>query len=758
MTRYPVQVCLLWALTLAVAAIGLTRLQVSTDTRAFFDSTHPGRVALRNFEARYQESNTAFVAMTLPRGSTIADSSVQQALAAFARECWSLPRILRVDALSNYQQVIAADEAFEIRALFSSDGTDPIVATQETVKELLARDSTILGRLASEDLRTFGINLTFALPEDTTSGSQVIKDINLAIDKLRGRFKARHPEFEIHVTGMVRLIDTFGKATIHDLKGLIPLSVNVAGLMLLILLRKLSLALPVLIVSSCAAAVTTALWAHLDLPLNVATVVGPVIVLSLTLAAALHLLIAVRAARCQGEALAAAIHSGIQATRAPSLLAWTTTTVGFLSFNGADAPPFRELGNFVALGVAIGYLMIYTLMPALCRLFGVPYHPAPKWVKALAQFVVRKQSALFLICLSSSALLALGVTRIELDDRFSEYFDDTFEYRQASAIVEQRITGLEQIELDLPHPNGDGVEDPQYVHAIRTLTEWLREQPGVVNVAGVFDIVTQVHLALHPEQTPLPQDQSLLGEYLFLYELALPPGKELSNLISVDRTATRISVTTRGLSSAELRHLGKRIEHAARELTFFEQVSVSGLSMLYAGLSIENVKSMLAATAGSIVIMALIVSLVLRQARFGLACLVVTIIPLVAGFGWWGWVYQVLGLPGAVIVALTIGIIVDDAIHFIHKYRARSHGNDQHDLAVSHAVESAGQAMVLTTICLSCGFALLTFSGFQINQHVGLFTCLIVLLALAFDLMVLPKLLAILHRSEPRAQQRRLNS
>jgi len=135
------------------------------------------------------------------------------------------------------------------------------------------------------------------------------------------------------------------------------------------------------------------------------------------------------------------------------------------------------------------------------------------------------------------------------------------------------------------------------------------------------------------------------------------------------------------------------------------------------------------------------VGFVLRSLRIGVLCLASALVPLGMGFGMWGWSIGSIGLPGAVIIALTIGIIVDDAIHFLHKYQEALSIPEFRYRPLEYAFEYAGQAIVYTTIALCSGFGVLLLSGFEINEHLGILTCMILISALAFDLLVLPGLL-----------------
>jgi predicted RND superfamily exporter protein len=118
-------------------------------------------------------------------------------------------------------------------------------------------------------------------------------------------------------------------------------------------------------------------------------------------------------------------------------------------------------------------------------------------------------------------------------------------------------------------------------------------------------------------------------------------------------------------------------------------------------------------------------------------------------FGIWGMLVGQIGLGLSVIVSLTIGIVVDDTIHFLSKYlRARREADMDPTDAVRYAFNTVGTAMWVTTVALVAGFAVLTASGYTVNAQMGLLSAITISLALLLDFFFLPALLLIVDRKE----------
>ena len=168
----------------------------------------------------------------------------------------------------------------------------------------------------------------------------------------------------------------------------------------------------------------------------------------------------------------------------------------------------------------------------------------------------------------------------------------------------------------------------------------------------------------------------------------------------------------------------------------------SGLSIIWAHISQRNINNMLLASFGALVLISLLMIIALRSVKLGLLSLIPNLTPALVGFGTWGLLIGRVGLGLSVVVAMTLGIVVDDTVHFMSKYlRARrEHGMPPQD-AVHYAFNTVGTAMWVTTVSLTAGFLVLTLSGYKMNAEMGLLTAITITLALVLDFLFLPILL-----------------
>ena len=123
--------------------------------------------------------------------------------------------------------------------------------------------------------------------------------------------------------------------------------------------------------------------------------------------------------------------------------------------------------------------------------------------------------------------------------------------------------------------------------------------------------------------------------------------------------------------------------------------------------------------------------------------------PAAVGFGIWSLISGEINLGLSIVTSLTLGIIVDDTVHFLSKYKhAREEGNNAAD-AIRYSFVSVGRALIITTVVLTLGFSLFIFSSFRLNSDMGSATALIFIMALIIDFLILPALLLWVDRDKP---------
>jgi predicted RND superfamily exporter protein len=343
-------------------------------------------------------------------------------------------------------------------------------------------------------------------------------------------------------------------------------------------------------------------------------------------------------------------------------------------------------------------------------------------------------------------VLTSGTLWIELNDEWIKYFDESYDIRRSTDFLQKNLSGFDVIEYSLDSGESGGINSPDYLNVVESFSNWYREQPSVVHVTTITDTIKRLNRNMHGDDEfyyRIPGDRDLAAQYLLLYEMSLPFGHDLNNRINVDKSATRFMVTLKGLTTNELRKMDERARGWLKENAPEDMFTYgSGLSIIWAHISQRNINSMLGASIGALVLISCILILAMRSFKLGLLSLIPNLAPAFMAFGIWGMMIGQVGLGLSVVVAMTLGVVVDDTVHFISKYlRARrEHYLPPHD-AVKYAFHTVGTAMWVTTASLVSGFLVLTLSGYRMSSDMGLMSALTITLALGLDFFFLPVLL-----------------
>jgi len=456
----------------------------------------------------------------------------------------------------------------------------------------------------------------------------------------------------------------------------------------------------------------------------------------------------------QGADKRTAIARSIKINLQPIFLTSVTTAIGFLSMNFSDSPPFRDLGNLVAIGVMLAFVFSITIFPALLTVLPVRVKVRPENKKdimaKLADFVIAKRKALLPI---TSVLILASVMFIpnnELNDDFVKYFDESVPYRAATDFMQDNLSGMMVVEISVKTGTPSGINNPEYLNTVSDFSDWLRARAETDHVNTITDTLKRLNKNMHgddPSWYRLPESQEMSAQYLLLYEMSLPYGLDLNNQLDVDKSSSRIVLTLKNMTSNELINVEHdMIEWFAKHAPQYD-VDFASPSLMFAHIGQRNITSMLIGTTLALILISILLGFALKSWRFGLISLLPNLAPAAIGFGIWGLYSGQVGLGLSVVIGMTLGIVVDDTVHFLSKYlHARRDKNANTKEAVHYAFDNVGRALWVTTFVLVAGFTVLAQSTFKMNADMGFLTALTIFVALVVDFLFLPPLLMLLDK------------
>ncbi len=737
-------VVLLSVITVLFLASGGKKLAFKSDYRVFFSKENPQLNAFENLQNTYTKDDNVLFVIT-PKDSKVFTPEVLIAIQDITQQAWQIPHSIRVDSITNFQHTYAEDDDLIVDDLV----TEPAEMNDEDlsyVQNTALAEPLLLNRLISKNSAHTGVNVTIQLP-----GINEMKEVPEVVSfarQMKADYENRYPAVEIRLAGMVMMNNAFPEASQADFKVLIPTAFAIIIVVLLLLLRGFSgtAATVILVAFSIMAAMGTAGW--LGMFLTPPSASAPTIILTIAIAGAVHLLVTMLQEIHKGTSKHDAIVESMRVNFMPIFITSLTTTLGFLSLNSSDAPPFRDLGNIASFGVVAAFILTMTFLPALMSTLPIKAKhlvAGTGLMDRLGGFVVKKRTPLLYGFSIAVVVLISFIPSNQLNDVFVKYFDESVEFRRDTDYTSEHLTGTYTIAYSLDSGEAEGVSNPAFLAQVEKFANWYRQQPETIHVSSITDTFKRLNKNMHadnPAYYTLPDNRELAAQYLLLYEMSLPYGLDLNNQIDVAKRATRLNITLKTISSNQILALEQRATDWMKQNTPAMTTDGASPAIMFAHIGKRNIISMLTGTTVALALISLVLIITLGSIKYGIVSLIPNLFPAGVAFGIWGIAVGEVGLALSVVTAMTLGIVVDDTVHFISKYlRARRENNlDTHE-AVHYAFKNVGVALWVTSVVLVAGFMTLSLSSFQLNSGMGLMTSIIISIALVLDFLLLPPLL-----------------
>ena len=735
------------AIVIAVAAgSGASKLEFSSNYRVFFSDANPELTAFENLQNTYTKNDNFLFVIQSQEGDAFAAETLA-AVETLTESAWQIPYAIRVDSVTNFQHTYAIDDDLIVEDLVRDAHSQSATFLNER-RDVALAEPLLRDQLLTPDASVTAVNVVLQYPE--ASIMEVPEAVAVARE-LRATIETQYPQLDIQLTGVSMLNNAFAETGMNDGATLMPLMFVVIFGVTWLIIRSFTATLSTVIVIMLSSIVGMGLAGFAGVKLTPISMSAPIVILTLAVADSIHILLSLRGLMREGMAKHAAIVEAVRINFLPVSITSLTTIVGFLALNFSDSPPYWHLGNITAVGIAAAWLYSITLLPALLSV--LPYSAAKNtqqsWsqraMSTLADFVILHSRKLLLGVGAATLLIVSFIPMNDFNDQWVEYFDERVEFRTDSDQAMQHF-GMYPIEYSVPAENAGGVSEPEYLANLDKFAEFLRAQPEVAHVYTLSDIMKRLNRNMHadePSYYRTPADRELSAQYLLLYELSLPYGLDLNDRINIDKSASRVTATLGRTSTEETRVLLQRVDTwMADNWPAYMQADPTSASVMFAYIAERNVENMITGTILAIIAIALIMMFALRSVALGVLSLVPNGLPILATFGTWALLVGEVGFSVATVASISLGIIVDDTVHFLSKFvRARDERGLSVEDSIRYAFENVGMAIVVNTIILSIGFLVMTASAFKPNYDMGLMTVIAILFALVLDFLLLPAML-----------------
>ncbi len=739
---------LITAVTL-LAAVGIQFLYFDNDYRVFFGKENPQLKAFEKIQQTYTKIDNVNFAVDPISGKANAPE-VLAAVEELTDIAWQLPFSIRVDSLSNHQHTEVEGDDLIVRDLYT-DAMSMNANEQALVDRVSTTEPALAGKIHDKQHRATSVNATIQMPGKSADEVAIVA---AAAREMAAEIEAKH-NVKIRLGGVIFLNNAFLESSMLDMATLVPAMYLVILIVAYLLLRSIMATFLVLFVVVPSIIVAMGAGGWMGIGLTPPSASAPTIITTLAVADAIHLLVSMFNRMRAGHSQRDSLLYSIRVNGKPIFLTSLTTALGFLSMNFSDSPPFHDLGNITAIGVMAAWIFSIVLLPILISFVPLKSKATlarldDKMGKLGVYVASRYKSVLTASVIISVSILSL-IPLNEINDDFVKYFDESVQYRQDTDWISRNLTGVNQVQFSLPTGEPNGISDPVFIEKVSNFTAWANNEPVVTHVQSISDTFKRLNRDLNagdPAFYQVPDTRELAAQYLLLYELSLPFGLDLNNQLDISKSSTQVIVTIDDMTTNELRAWIARAEsYLADELDF--NLTAVGPTVMFAYISERNIQSMLLGTLIAVFLISGVILIALRDVRLGIISLIPNLLPAALAFGLWGLLVGQVNMAVAVVAGMALGVVVDDSVHFLSKYQIarRELKLSAHDAVIS-AFKGVGTALVVTTLILTAGFAILAQSTFGVNSNMAMLTGIALVIALIADMTLLPALLIALDKDK----------
>jgi predicted RND superfamily exporter protein len=345
-------------------------------------------------------------------------------------------------------------------------------------------------------------------------------------------------------------------------------------------------------------------------------------------------------------------------------------------------------------------------------------------------------------------LAAAGTRNLRVDTNHINFFSDDHPLGQSARIIDNELSGIYSFQVLLEGP-AESLGTPDNLQRMDRLANELRRFPDVKKVRSVADYVRRVNKELNdgdPAADVVPSDASAVAQELFVFTLGGEGRRELERVVAGDYSKAQIDVKLRAMSSDVVLELIDKTDALAAGIFAGTGVTATttGSGRLFSTLDHYLVESQISSFSTAFFTVFAVIFVVFRSVRFGFLTIAPNLLPVLAVLGVMGSLGISVNIATVMVASVALGIVDDDTIHFINRYRREVALGASTDQAIEAATVHEGRASLTTAIINSLAFGVLMFSEYKPTAWFGGLLGLTMAVAFLAEVFILPATIKLL--------------
>ena len=438
-----------------------------------------------------------------------------------------------------------------------------------------------------------------------------------------------------------------------------------------------------------------------------------------------------------------------------------TTSLGFLSLLNSHIIPIRDFGFYTSLGVFIGFILAFTIVPVVLNVIPMPNlklesESSQFWntrLLKLLSWIFKNTKAIWVGTILLTLISFWGISRINLNNYLIEGLTTHDELRQDFFFFENNFSGVRPFEIILtPTDSTSSVLGVRELRAMDKLETYLRKEYGVGFILSPLSLVKGVNKAENngnPDYYVLPKDSASIVDLTAELD-QFKKHREMKIFVTKDGKQGRITGKMRDLGSKIIREKNAALENFLATTPEMKALNVklTGAAVMLDKNNEYVISNTLQGLWLSILVVGLIIGLIHKSWRIAIIAIVPNLLPIIFIGGLMGFLGIELKSSTSIIFSIAFGIATDDTVHFLGRLKLEISKGKHVAYALKRTYISTGKAVVVTALILSAGFMTLIASGFESTFLFGLLVSITLLIAVWTDLLLFPLLVIWLIKDE----------
>jgi predicted RND superfamily exporter protein len=749
--RYPLSlICLVGAFLIAPLA---QITHIDNDLTAWFSKTDPLYQDYERLRKEFEGSRTLIVAL---EGDTVFTPQGLDHLRRISKEIERVPTVQRVYSLATANTVEAIGSSSDdggIRVEPLIDRAGPIDAA--AVKARALRDPMLVGDLLSKNGRVASILINFDEDRiDAVRGGTIEKIHEIAARDLPAGLA-------LHFNGSIEISETYNRVTVQNMETFTPPILLCTLAAIYLMFRSLKKTLLTLVAIGVSLVWTLGLYTLMGFTFNVLSSMIISVVVVLAIADDVHIIQHFNELMRETGDRAYAFKTTVADLAVPLFAASGTTALGMLSLATSDVHAVRAFGIGCAVGVMVDFVISLVFVPMLLTFVKGDVAPPPqeRWLmepmRRVAAFSTRRSRLVMGVAGVVAVLSIAGILNLRVDTNHINFFSDGHPLHESADLIDRELSGVYSFQVFFEGP-ADSMREPATLARMDRLQQEILALPNVRKAVSLVDYVKRVNRELNDgrkEAEVIPTSGDLIAQELLVLGLSDDGRRELEHVAASDYSRAQMTVRLASMSSDIVFAQINEAETLARRAFEGSEVkpTVTGSGRLFAQLDHYLVMSQLSSFATAFVTVFGVIFVIFRSFKFGLLAIVPNLFPVLAILGAMGWLDISLNVATVMLASVALGVVDDDTIHFISRYRREVAEGEDTDGGIMAATMHEGRAAFTTALINSCAYAVLMMSEYRPTAWFGGLLALTMVVAFLAEVFILPatiKLLPSLYSAE----------